>query len=653
VTKSGKYKLAIIIFIGVVIFTLLIFGAFFIWRDKLLLYGLEKIEAKAKKRYNVNLNIESATFEGFKSISISTITLVPQNEDTLLKVDKVYTDINILPLFKGQISFKELAVYNALCTPTSQNGRTNYSFLFHSETKDDKEGGERNYGKTLNLLIDKVFSMVPDNIKFENLRLNFIKDNYKLDVAMPSLDFKGDEIYSEIILNTGDTSEKWIAKGNINKSQERFKGKLYAASGKLTIPYVQNKWNLKVQMDTLSFSLFEKDYDDDLLKVRGFFSVRNFLFHHPKVDSNDIRISNGGFNFDLLAGNDMLSFDSSSTAIMNDLKFKVFTYYSKKDSAEYKFKLVSEKTDAQKFFDALPSGLFDSFKGMKVKGNIFLTSEFHLDMKNVDSVYFHTTFKDEGFKIIEMGETDFSKLSKPFRYTAYEKGRAVKSFTVGPENPDFVPLEEISEYLKRCVLISEDESFFSHQGFREKAFRKAIADNIKANKFKRGGSTLSMQLVKNVFLSRSKTVARKLEEALIVWLIERQRLASKDRMYEVYLNIIEWGPMVYGISDAAEFYFNKHPAQLTIEESIFLASIVPKPKSFKYSFDQTGQLRSHLAGYYRKLGAILLKRGVISEEEYANLTPTVNIAGRASEFIVKKEVVPDSLNLEETYEPLF
>ena len=108
-----------------------------------------------------------------------------------------------------------------------------------------------------------------------------------------------------------------------------------------------------------------------------------------------------------------------------------------------------------------------------------------------------------------------------------------------------------------------------------------------------------MQLVKNVFLNRNKNFARKLEEALIVWLIENERLTSKERMYEVYLNIVEWGPLVYGIQEASAYYFNKRPSQLNTEESIFLASIIPKPKHFRSSFADiqvTGAARNSLAG---------------------------------------------------------
>lgn len=95
--------------------------------------------------------------------------------------------------------------------------------------------------------------------------------------------------------------------------------------------------------------------------------------------------------------------------------------------------------------------------------------------------------------------------------------------------------------MRMAVLQSEDGGFFYHQGFLPDAIREAMVYDLKERRFARGGSTISMQLVKNVFLNRRKNIARKLEEALIVWLIEQNRLTSKERMFEVYLNIAEWG----------------------------------------------------------------------------------------------------------------
>ena len=127
-----------------------------------------------------------------------------------------------------------------------------------------------------------------------------------------------------------------------------------------------------------------------------------------------------------------------------------------------------------------------------------------------------------------------------------------------------------------------------------------------------------MQLVKNVFLNRHKNIARKLEEALIVWLIESQRLTSKERMYEVYLNIIEWGPMVYGAAEASRF---------------FLASIIPKPKHFRSVFNPDATLRENQLEYYRVIARRLAAKGLMTEEEAETFRPDVQVKGEARRFL--------------------
>ena len=180
------------------------------------------------------------------------------------------------------------------------------------------------------------------------------------------------------------------------------------------------------------------------------------------------------------------------------------------------------------------------------------------------------------------------------------------------------------------------------------AFRESIITNIKERKFAMGGSTISMQLVKNVFLNRNKTIARKIEEALLVWLIENQGLSTKERMFEVYLNIIEWGPLIYGANEAARFYFKKDASKLTLAESIFLASIIPRPKWFKYNFTETGHLREFQAAYFSLLSEKMLTRGLITQHDYDQLVPDVELKGAARLLLKKNETIPsDSLSYKE------
>jgi hypothetical protein len=126
-----------------------------------------------------------------------------------------------------------------------------------------------------------------------------------------------------------------------------------------------------------------------------------------------------------------------------------------------------------------------------------------------------------------------------------------------------------------------------------------------------------MQLVKNAFLSRNKTLSRKIEEILIVWLIENNRIMSKNRMLEVYFNIIEWGRGIYGIGEAARYYFGKDPSDLSIGEAIFLASIVPNPKAGLYAFQADGTLRPGLHGYFNLIGRLMASKGLTSRDTNA------------------------------------
>jgi membrane peptidoglycan carboxypeptidase len=259
-------------------------------------------------------------------------------------------------------------------------------------------------------------------------------------------------------------------------------------------------------------------------------------------------------------------------------------------------------------------------------------------------VVFESKLENIDFSIAQYGNTDFRLMNGSFIHEVYEKNMVVASFQVGPENPDFVALDQISPYLKFSVLTSEDGDFFYHRGFNEKAFRESISKNIKENRFARGGSTITMQLVKNVFLNRKKIISRKIEEALIVWIIENMHLTSKDRMFEVYLNIIEWGPGIYGINKASEFYFNKHPRDLNLSESIYLTSLIPRPKGFKYTFDNNGQIRDYMKSYYQLVSGIMVRRNQILPEDTINLQPISKLTGEARNFLLK----PDSTNMEDS-----
>lgn len=150
----------------------------------------------------------------------------------------------------------------------------------------------------------------------------------------------------------------------------------------------------------------------------------------------------------------------------------------------------------------------------------------------------------------------------------------------------YVPLHHISPYMPRAILTTEDTSFFTHDGFNFLAIRHAVEANLEAGRYVRGASTISMQLVKNVFLDRSRVLSRKLQEVALVWLMESVADIPKARILEVYLNVIEFGPGIFGIHEASVHYFGKRPDELTIGECAWLVSIVPNPKRYHRYYDR-------------------------------------------------------------------
>ena len=104
-------------------------------------------------------------------------------------------------------------------------------------------------------------------------------------------------------------------------------------------------------------------------------------------------------------------------------------------------------------------------------------------------------------------------------------------------------------------------------------------------------------------------------------------------MLEIYLNIIEWGPGIFGANEAAQFYFGKDVSQVTPNEAIFMASIIPRPKRFYYSFSDSGSLRSHYTGYYKLIASKLLRSGAITQEQFDGIYPHVNLSGLASMYL--------------------
>jgi len=307
----------------------------------------------------------------------------------------------------------------------------------------------------------------------------------------------------------------------------------------------------------------------------------------------------------------------------------------------------------QDFITSLPDGLFTHFQGMEATGDFDYKLDFMFNKNKPNTIIFNSNVNKQNVKITKYGNINLGKLNSEFTYRAVDNGVLQRPVYVGASNPYYTPMDQISPYLQKCVLTSEDPSFMSHHGFINEAFKQSILKNIRTKKFSRGASTISMQLVKNVFLTREKTLSRKLEEILLVYIIENNRITSKQRMLEVYFNIIEWGPNVYGIGEAAEFYFQKRPIDLNVRECLFLANIIPKPKKFMWQFDQEGLQKSYATKQQTFLRNLMFRRGLLIPEDTIGLSAPITLTGRAHSLLnikVKDTTVIDSTKTIEEFD---
>jgi hypothetical protein len=214
------------------------------------------------------------------------------------------------------------------------------------------------------------------------------------------------------------------------------------------------------------------------------------------------------------------------------------------------------------------------------------------------------------------------------------KDNETMTFAIGPDNLDFVPYDKISPYLTAAVLTTEDSGFFKHHGWVSSEFKTALKRNIAGGGFRLGASSITMQMVKNVLLGREKTLSRKFQELFLVWYVEQ--FLSKERILELYFNVIEYGPRLYGIGPAARHYFGKNASELTPLEAAFLASILPSPKR-RYVQYCHGSLTGPWDKYVRRILGKMHERGRLNDDEYAAALASTLVFDRAEMNIGEKQ----------------
>lgn len=248
---------------------------------------------------------------------------------------------------------------------------------------------------------------------------------------------------------------------------------------------------------------------------------------------------------------------------------------------------MDEKTDCQQIWEAIPKGLVPELGHSSVQFRGAAKPKFSLNY--VAGVFDSFALDVEGFpercKIdVHPLRFDPKRLNRNDYTFHVSEGVSSNAIFVGPGVEDYVRIGTLPTYVPAVMYLSEEINFYNNHGMSLGLINKAIRHSLPRRRFAYGGSTVTQQLMKNLYFSRTKTLARKLQEAVIVWAVESN--VSKDRILELYLNVIEFGPDLYGIVRASRHYFDKEPAELTPLEATWLASLKPSPVRGRRDFQR-------------------------------------------------------------------
>ncbi len=388
-------------------------------------------------------------------------------------------------------------------------------------------GWAPDYGARISRLLDLYFTRIPDSLVIKRIFIHTAFDDVRQALYIPRLALGGPAFTTTLAVF--DQGKKWSCalSGGVERGKRSFDLRLQPDGTPAALPFLERQWGLKVGFDSLDVGLQSRGRRDRVLRLDGSLAIAGLALNQPRIAADDVCLDNAALDFALRIGPDFVELAAPSRVSFNRMAFQPRVKFTARPTRKIDLRVPETRFAADDFFRLAarravhPPGWHPHQRRaglpLRLRHRPFAPRELELDVG----------LKKIGFRIRRFGNADLRHFADPFLYTAYEKDRPARSFVVGPENPSFRFLERIPSFLQYAVMISEDGAFFSHGGFLLEPFKNSIVTNLRAGRFVRGASTISMQLVKNLYLRRHKTIARKLEELLITWLIEANRLVSK------------------------------------------------------------------------------------------------------------------------------
>ncbi|MDM8173469.1 biosynthetic peptidoglycan transglycosylase [Olivibacter sp. 47] len=449
------------------------------------------------------------------------------------------------------------------------------------------------------------------NLEVHTLAIKFKKRHQLIKNILTKVIFSINEI--EIISNRGKASlynifsENPTIKGELNKlsaisnSKYKFKISILEHNIKISINRLE-----KDTTDIFSFNklLAKVDFSDhSKLLVSTFIHLGQL--YHPTISRERVEIEYfKAKQFLPLEDTQIFGGDESYIDIDGNVIFYSIVRHNLPNKNINLSIFLQIYSSLSKLIDIIPSPTNPELKTLLDDGNFLAEIDFHINLEDLKNSILSFKFYKNDYNIINI-DWDLSYLNNKFPLSTYKHSMLVYSGSTD---------QSISNFAKKVIIINEDPSFFQHSGIEPMAIGLAIIRNFKSGNTKVGGSTISMQLVKNLFMDESRTLARKLEEAIITVLLENYYSIKKHRILAVYFQVIEFAPGVFGIENGSYFYFGKESNSLTTIQALTLSYIVPRPRFFLDAvLTRSQQLDRNLSNYIENMLENLYFRNLISD----------------------------------------
>jgi len=304
----------------------------------------------------------------------------------------------------------------------------------------------------------------------------------------------------------------------------------------------------------------------------------------------------------------------------------------------FRLALQMDHLSADAVQQSLPRAVLGPLRDLAVNGSWDWRASVDVDVSQPDSTRFSADVIPHGLALDARGSRlRLTDLARPFVAAIHIPPDRIVFRDLSDSNENFRPLARISPLLRDAVLTNEDGGFYQHRGFNPGAIQGAMADNLRAGAFRRGAGTITMQLARNLYLGHRRTLSRKGQEVVMAWVLEHLTGLSKDRLLEIYLNIIEWGPDVHGANEAARYYFAKDASELTLDEALFLTVVIPSPARWRTRVDVRGQLRPWARSQMAFIARKMAERAWLAPEQVpADTALHVTLRGRAADLLAPR-----------------